>query len=134
MSAEIHVEMHNEHKLWGAEIGFWRDDIAAWQHDLAKAMGQIKELENALAKHETSLRQHAGKLRTAEERFDNHEHALCKYEAGGAGADLPAYVQKHQNESNEHAQQRKEHEELKRQHYSLIAHWRTLVKSITDAS
>ena len=37
MSAKLHLEMHQNHRLWESEIGFWRDDIRAWQHEMTLA-------------------------------------------------------------------------------------------------
>lgn len=132
MSADIHVEMHHDHRQWESEIRFWRDDIAAWQKEIAQAYNQLKDIEAAVNKHETSLRQHAGSLRTAEERFDSHEHALAEFESGGSGTDLPGYIQKHKSEGETHAKQRADHEDFKRRHYAFMARWRVLVEAIAN--
>ena len=130
MSAQIHIEMHQAHRLWENDIGFWRDDIRAWQHELVTIRAQLKDLESALTKHEETLRQHAASIRLDEEKIGVHEHALAEFERGGEGADLPSFVPNHQQEAERHSNHRAKHEELKRIHHTFVARWRLLVQSL----
>ena len=131
MTAQIHLEMHQDHRLWESEIKSWRGDIHAWQLECKLAWDQLKALQTAIEKHEETLRQHASAIRLDEERMDTHEHAIAEFEAGGRGTDLPGFVPKHQQEADRQTQQREKHDELKRHHHEFIARWGLLVKTLT---
>jgi len=131
MTAQIHFEMHQDHRLWDSEIKGWRGDLHSWQLESKAAREQLKELEAALQKHENTLREHASAIRLDEERIDAHEHALGRFEEGDTSAELLEFVPKHQSEANRQLEQRTRHEELKRHHHEFIARWRLLVKSLT---
>jgi hypothetical protein len=128
MTAQLHLEMHQDHHLWETEIKFWRADLHAWQLECKKAWDHWKDLESALKKHEETLREHAASIRLDEERIAAHEHSIAEFEMGGTGTDLPGLVPKHKAEADRQTLQRTRHEELKRHHHELIAHMGAFVK------
>lgn len=130
MTAQLHFEMHQEHVQWDSEIKCWRADLHAWQLECKTAWEKLRELETAIKKHEETLREHASSIRLDEERIDTHEHALAEFEAGGSGADLPAFIAKHKQEVDRQSQQRDKHEALKRHHHEFITHFEQIVKPL----
>jgi septal ring factor EnvC (AmiA/AmiB activator) len=122
--------MHQEHQQWDSEIKCWRTDLHAWQKECKAVWEKLRELEAAIKKHEEALRQHASSIRLDEERIDNHEQALAKFEAGGSGTDLPGFVPKHQQEADRQTKQRARHEDLKRHHHEFITHFEQTVKQL----
>lgn len=134
MAADIHELMHRDHRSWASEFNAWQDDVRVWQQEFTQAKSQLKELESALVKHEEVLRQHASDMRLDEAGSSSHEHALVEFEKGGAGEGLPSMAKQHQLEAQKHAERRQFHERLKRHHHELLARWRLLIRSLTDAS
>ena len=132
MTVSNHVDMHRDHLRWASEASMWRSDVASWQHELADAQADVEQLTKALEAHGERLRKHAATIRIDELGPEGHEHALADYEKGGSGADLPEYAQKHTHETERQAKDRKAHEQLKRLHHTILAHWKLLLKSLTE--
>ena len=130
MTAQLHIEMHQDHHLWESEIKFWRADLHAWQLECKKAWDQWKELESALKKHEETLREHGGVDRLRKRTIAAHEDSIAEFEMGGTGTDLPGLVPKHKAEADRQTLQRTLHEELKRHHHEFVAHWGQFLKVV----
>lgn len=130
MTAQLHLEMHQEHQQWDSEIKCWRADLHAWQLECKTAWEKLRELEAAIKKHEETLREHASSIRLDEDRIDTHEHALAEFESGGSGTDLPGFVPKHKQEADRQVEQSARHEDLKRRHHEFITHFEQIVKSL----
>jgi hypothetical protein len=133
VTSTIHMNMHNEHRLWGQEISLWRDDLHAWQGELAQAQQEMTELKTAFETHGTVLRKHASSLRLEESTIDAHEHEIAAYERQGEGDELFEMARTHAQEGVDHVRHRQLHEELKRRHHSVIAHWNLLRKALAES-
>jgi chromosome segregation ATPase len=130
MTSQIHIDMHQQHKLWEAEIDQWRFDIAEWQTQLHALPATLDTLNKRLDEHAEKLRRHAGSIRMLEQDLGAHEHRIAEYEKGASGDELPGLVKKHKLETTRQGQQREAHTRLKQAHHEIMTNWQRLMKTL----
>jgi hypothetical protein len=132
MTTLTHAEMHQQSRFWQNEEALWHDDIRAWEEELTQTLAEAERLQTALLNHQKGLRNHAAAIRLHGQDEATHAHALAEYERGNLGADLLGLAREHQEKINLHIRQRHAHERVKRRHHTVMAHWRLLLKALSD--
>lgn len=126
MSTESHLEMHCEHATWRKENDLWRDELALWEREISDAIEELPRLELALRAHLEKLQQYGASIRLHELDFEDHEHALAKYQRGETPEEF-VQAQEHGRESERHEMQRSAHAKMKKQQHLLVSKWKHLI-------
>jgi hypothetical protein len=129
MCTPSHLEMHREHATWRKEDDLWRDELAVWEREISEAIDELPRVDLALRAQLEKLQRYGASIRLHELDFEDHEHALAKYQRGETPEEF-VQAQEHGRESERHEAQRSAHGKIKTQQHAVLTKWKLLFAAL----